>query len=351
MRIVPLLLALSSLGPWAISAQGTSTVRPARWILSYAGGAGSLQYSVDDFVRLIAAVDSTGRPTTWLSTGIVFAVLKTRSGNHFATWAGTPFASGADWEAYASEMFKPGGVLQRLDSATALVGGVLGQPRTLQVVMVTLYPDARAESVSVFGSTYHFTNSAEEARASAAYVHVIAARFDSSHFANLQLRGFYWLHEEIHGHEEQVVPLIAKAVHAEGKEFFWVPFYTAWGVESWKQWGFDEAWLQPNYFFNLKVAESRLDSSVARARRLGMGIELEFDGRAYSKPSYYDRLDAYLRVLGQAPDLQSRGVLVYEGGGGLVSLSRSRVKRDQGLYQRFVAAFAPDREQARTSEN
>jgi len=237
-----------------------------------------------------------------------------------------------------------------LDSATALVGGALGESRLLQVVMVTLYPEAKAESISVFGSTYRFTNSEAQARASAAYVDTIAARFDSSHFANLQLRGFYWLHEEIHGQEEQVVPAVAKAVHAKGKQFFWVPFYTGWGVESWKQWGFDEAWLQPNYFFNLKVAESRLDSSVDRARRLGMGIELEFDGRAYSNPSYYDRLDAYLRVLGQAPDLQSRGVLVYEGGGGLVSLSRSRVKRDQGLYQRFVAAFATDHEHARSSE-
>jgi hypothetical protein len=216
--------------------------------------------------------------------------------------------------------------------------------------MVTLYPEAKADSVTVFGSTYRFINPAEQARASAAYVHAVVARFDSSHFTNLQLRGFYWLHEEIHGQEEQVVPLVAKAVHDEGKEFFWVPFYTGWGVESWKQWGFDEAWLQPNYFFNLKVAESRLDSSVDRARRLGMGIELEFDGRAYSNPSYYDRLDAYLRVLGQAPDLQSRAVLVYEGGGGLVSLSRSHVKRDQDLYQRFVAAFAPPHEHARTSE-
>jgi hypothetical protein len=115
-----------------------------------------------------------------------------------------------------------------------------------------------------------------------------------------------------------VVRRVAQAVHARGLRFLWIPYYDAEGWERWHALGFDEAWVQPNYFFNRDVPASRLDSAAARAVRRGMGLEIEFDGRLLATPGFGDRLGPYLEVLRRYPQLAARSLAVYDGGGALL---------------------------------
>jgi len=147
----------------------------------------------------------------------------------------------------------------------------------------------------------------------------------------------------IHGAEEKVVPLVAAGVHALGRQFYWVPFYTAWGVDDWRKWGFDKAWIQPNYFFDTAVAATRLPEAVARAERFGMGFEIEFNGKVYTQAPYASRLDPYLSALSGSPTLLGRDVLVYEGAGALIALSKSGRSSDRELYSRLVRVLARSR--------
>src|SRR5207249_2401089 len=89
---------------------------PTRWILAYPGtlkGGIGTSYDVDDFVRLLGIVDSIGRVTSWLCTGVIFLQLYAPSGRIFTTWGGGTPATGADWEEYLDSIVGPHGALTR----------------------------------------------------------------------------------------------------------------------------------------------------------------------------------------------------------------------------------------------
>jgi len=343
LRLLCLLPGLA-LGQAARSSPTTESGPPRRWILLYAGskqlGLAS-SYNIPDLVQLNAALDTNGRPVGWLFTGAIALQLNAPSGHVFATWApGTP-ADGTDWTEYLDSLFAPVGVLARLDSAVGLVSGhvqPLKQP--YEVAIMIPYPDPKEQTLKFQSQVFRLDSMDGRARAVEAYITQAVARFRASHYSHLSLYGFYWLNESIHGADEALVPDVAKSVHRTGLKLLWIPFYTAWGVDAWRRWGFDEGWLQPNYFFNLGVPQLRLDSASTRAKSLGMGIELEFNGRVYSSPAYYDRLGPYLSLLEGDTTLRARAVTVYEGGGALLHLARSRNERERVLYDRFVQALS-----------
>ena len=70
-----------------------------------------------------------------------------------------------------------------------------------------------------------------------------------------------------------------------------------------------------------------------------MGIELEFDRRMFESWQFADRLEPYLGLLESAPDLRGRPIAIYEGGGALLRLARSRDAWHRSLYQRLVTAL------------
>jgi hypothetical protein len=175
--------------------------------------------------------------------------------------------------------------------------------------------------------------------AAAAYVADVERRFRGAGHARLRLDGFYWLLETMSTSDAGVVGRVAREVHARGLRFLWIPYYDAEGWERWHEFGFDEAWVQPNFFFNLDVPPSRLDSAAARAVQRGMGLEIEFDGRLLATPGFGDRLDPYLDVLRRYRQLAARSIAVYEGGGALLALSRSPQPAGRLRYEQLGQAL------------
>jgi Domain of unknown function (DUF4855) len=344
--VLPRSLVVAGLLTGSLAGSGRPAVAPAtRWVLAYAGshkGGLGTSYSVDDFVRLIAAVDSTGRPVAWLSTGMVFLQLYAPSGRTFTTWIGGTPATGADWQEYADSLMKPSGALARLDSAVRLVETAAGPlSGAFPVALMVPYPEPRVDSLSLGGTVFDFHASAGRVAAAAAYVRAGKAEFASARYRRLRLDGFYWLSESVLPADTATVTGVAKVIHSERLRFLWIPYYHGAGMESWRQLGFDEAWLQPNFFFNLQVPPPRLDSAATRAIELGLGIEVEFNSKIYSLPAYFDRLSPYLDMLEAHPALRSHSIALYEGQGALINLSRSSDSRDRALYARLIRALSP----------
>jgi hypothetical protein len=198
------------------------------------------------------------------------------------------------------------------------------------------YPEPKVDTLRLFGHTYDLSLPDDRVAAAGRFAREIASRFQAARFRHVVHDSFYWLHESIHGRDEQVVPRIAGRIHGMRFRFLWIPFFTAWGVDDWRRWGFDEAWLQPNFFFDPRIPQVRLDSAASRARSLGMGLEIEFDGRVYTQPQFYDRLGPYLSVLESNPDLRWSSIVIYEGGGALVELARRKALRYRTLYKRLA---------------
>lgn len=319
-------------------------LRPSveRWVLLYAGGPAKAttypRYTVEDDLRYVTEVDSGGRPQQWLTTGAIMLSIYGVDGRSFATWAAGKWpALGSDWESYGDSLLAPGGILDRLDSAVALGEATLGPRRApYHVVIMIPYPDSGRGTLSYLGKTYDQSVVADRIALAHEYVSSIENRFAHKAYRRLDLRGFYWLHEEIGGSDSAVVAATAREIHADSLRFYWVPYFRAPGYALWKAFGFDEAWIQPNYFFHPGVPTKQLDDALGIARANGMGMELEFDLRLFEDSGFSDRFGPYLQALEGAPDIHARSIVLFEGHGALLKLSRSTNPQEEALYRRLA---------------
>lgn len=338
-------LALLPLGhPASLAAAVAGRTAPAppaaRWILVYAGGRGRPGYTVADFGHLITSVDTSGQPVGWLMTGALFLEIRASSGRGFATWAVHPSATGVDWEAYIDSLLGPGGAISRLDSAVALATGRIGTPRSeFEVTIMVPYPDPTLDSIRYRGRVYHPSSADDRLALVDAYVHDVQVRFSTRRFRHVTLYGIYWLYETVDGADRQFLPRVAAAVHATGLQFFWIPYYRSAGHESWRTFGFDEAWYQPNYFFHPGLSPLRIDSAMVVADTLGMGIEIELDGRIFTNTAFANNLLPYIVTLWMHPALRARPIAVYDGAGGLFEMATSRDPRIRDQYDRLVSVL------------
>ena len=327
----------------------TAPVGPAapplrtRWILMYGGDRRPIHYSVDDCLRLVAGVDSAGRPTRWLSTGAILLARFPKGGRTFTSWtpAGAVPAIGQDWQDYLDSMVTPNGPLARLDSAVQETEAALGPlSGGYDVAIMTPYPDPRGDSLRFQGNLYDFHTPDGRAGAVRAFVTELARRFPSGGYGRLRLRGIYWLYENAPPRDTLTLQAASRAVHDAGLRFFWIPSYHAEGVPGWRRWGFDEAWFQPNYFFHPEVGAARMDTAYATARAAGMGLEIEMDKRLMGDTLFRPRLEPYLQMVLQHSEVQAGSLAIYEGAGALIALSRSTAPEDRRSYQRFLQVIA-----------
>ena len=347
MPLLPAFIALSLMSlvrPASIIAQeAVPQARPSRWVLVYTGGAHRPAYSVDDFVHLIAIIDTTDRPKGWLCDGAIFIEPFTVSGRSYVRFPSARQSDGVDWKVYLDSIFAPTGPIARLNSAVQVISqaaGPLGRPYQLAIMIP--YPDQKAGTIQFAGSTYDLTKTGDRASAARTYVEEVLKRFGERSYQHIALSGFYWAEEGLVDLPDTVmVNGVANYVHSRGRRFLWIPAYGNQGVPKWRSMGFDEAWLQPNFFFHPEVPQTRFDSAVAIARGLGMGIEIEFDRRMFGSAVFADRLVPYLTALEAAPDFRARSIAVYEGGGALIQLSRSHDEWHRALYHRLVRVLEP----------
>jgi uncharacterized protein DUF4855 len=332
-----------AVGPSA--AQGT----PARWVLVYTGGPQRPAYSTDDLIHLLAVVDTSGRPTGRLCDGVMLVEYEATSGRYYMPWPNGKVANGDDWTRYLDSLFQRGGALIRLDSATAAVERALGNTggRTNVVVMVP-YPPPSKDTLRFEGRSYPLDSDVSRAAAAGAFIHSVRGRIDSMRLAHLTLSGFYWMNEGITAADTALLPQVASNVHALGLRFYWIPSFDAPGAARWHALGFDDAWLQPNYFFHPDVPATRLDSALARAETAGMGIELELDRRMFGLFGggwqFADRVLPYLSAIEASPALRQRSIAIYDGGGALQLLARSRDAWHRAMYERLVDVLTTSRQ-------
>lgn len=302
----------------ACSALHAPAVHPQRWLLSYDGTYLRSVADQDFYVRAFAGAQGNNCSRALFDGVIFLGVQSATEGKWFAAWANksSPVndASVEDWFAYVDTLAAPAGPLVRLDRATSTVPGRI----TDVVIMVPALmrdPDGAVRLGSVR------VDLEQEAGRSlySAYLDTLLAKFERRGVGHLRLRGVYWLRESAWGPEATLARQVAEIVHSRNLQFFWIPYFGAGGVPEWRTLGFDAAWLQPNYFLRSELSRARLDSAVAISKSLGMGLEIEMDGRIFTSAESRRRLSEYLGRAAANPDLP---ITVYDGGGTLVRLFR-----------------------------
>ena len=132
-------------------------------------------------------------------------------------------------------------------------------------------------------------------------------RFARKNYENIQLIGFYW-HEENGNILPAYCKEVADHIHSYGLNFYWIPYFNAYNWQNWSQYGFDKAWLQPNYLF-YDVPESRLTKAYDNAATAGMFLEMEWDAL---QP--LDKHKAYWNMFKEKGILDKWPITYYESG-------------------------------------
>lgn len=259
------------------------------------------------------------------------------SGRYYMPWPNGHPSQGSDWELYLDSLTGPIGAVTRLDSAAAS----LGPGSKVSITVMVPYPDTTQRSFTYRGREYDLSDGSQRVAAVESYLHDVVDRVGARQMSHLSFYGFYWLNEGIQPFDSSLVSRVTAAAHAMGYRFLWIPSYGAAGAGQWRSFGFDAAWLQPNYFFHPEIPATRLDSAINRARAAAMGLELEFDRRLFTDSLFRDRLGPYLAAFEGAPDLRNRSIAIYEGAGALIQLSRSADARHRALYHRLVTVLRP----------
>ena len=240
----------------------------------------SAQRDASDFRYLVADADREGNPRRWGWDAFLFLRQPAPSGGNFEL--GT--ATAADWRASLDDWFAETGDVRRLSGALAEAQKRLGPPTTPRQAIFSLhylkrnFPFAAGQAA---GESPETTTNADRAAIIERHLEDLLRRWQAADLANLKLWGFYWMSETLPEADYGLLRAVAQAVHRRGYRLLWIPYSTAQGVEAARELGVDVVILQPNYAFLSQhrgvVRYDRLLATAQRARKLGLGVEIECD--------------------------------------------------------------------------
>lgn len=207
-----------------------------------------------------------------------------------------------DWLNYIySFEFREGFNVDALENAVGQVKTALEMPDYKAGVFLCL--TAPEKSVTnwgeIDGKTLNFSESNED-RITALkwYVDEQIKAFNDRKYQNIELCGFYFYNESLGSDALNYLPEITDYVRSLKYITVWSPYYAAAGYDKWKDFGFDRAAMQANYFAGAESlpnagGKERVTNAAAITASRGMGIEMEISGQ---NPNNVVGIKEYYRV-------------------------------------------------------
>ena len=267
-----------------------------------------------------------------------------------------------------------------LEKACADAAGRIGNPPSKRKVIIGL-PDAvmfehfadKSSPTVYWGDGLDFASVDGRLRALDWYIEEARSRFAALQCKYLELDGFYITAEELYlpydidvncryKNSEVIIPALAERMHSKGERLYWIPYHMAPGHKYWKQLGIDQAWMQPNWYWDYKAGERHpFDKTLAAIKENGLGMELEFEYSAVADqmkpgvggpdalgklsftskdvPALQNRVREYMRRYREAGLMGNGSIALYSGSNALTQLATSPLPEDKALYDdicRFV---------------
>jgi hypothetical protein len=299
---------------------------PAGLVLIYQGGVQRPRWTVSRFAPYVTWRDEKTGKEQWLFDGFLFIEFQDGRGHTYEKDSKLKHAGKAQWLWLLQRNFARDDGIPNLEKACEQATQRIGPPVRRRQVVITLPVPALDQTNwgDMQGRPLDFHHQPDRLAACQWYLDTALKMWRDLAPADLDLAGFYWVAERVPD-TNGLFPELSQLVHARGKEFFWVP---CWQynprLADWHSFGFDEACLQPNYFFHPGLPVSRIQTVCQFARAHGLGLEMEFDDRMLSQPAIFEpRFHAYLNAFIQYGVNGRAAMAWYEGGGALYHLSVS----------------------------
>ena len=317
----------------------------------------------------------------WLFQAFLF--LEGSSWKHDKTFVLGPGTS-ADKEVWQYQLdlwLGPEGCVKELDKACAEAASRIGAPERKRGVIIGI-PDAimfqefadKSSSTTYWGDGLDFARVEDRLQALNWYMDSAREMFDALDTRYLELSGFYITSEEIYlpwdidvncqyKNWDLIAPALAEACHAKGQGLYWIPYHLGPGYQYWKELGIDQAWMQPNWYWDLRNEgahpfEKTLEA-IRTADMAGMELELEYscvldqmpEGRmgpdgagrlVFSRadvPALQNRVRRYMQEYKDAGFFGRKSIALYSGSNAFTQLAESALPEDRALYDeicRFV---------------
>jgi Domain of unknown function (DUF4855) len=309
--------------------------KPTDLMLIYQGGVQRPRYTVSRFAPYVTYSDPQTGKEQWLFDGFLIIEFQDGRGHTYEQYSNMKHANQAQWTWLLQRNFANNDGVPNLEKAVEAAVARIGEPvRRRQVVLTLPVPEpGQTDWGTLNGHALDFNNKADRLAACNWYMDMALQAWTNLAPRELDLAGFYWVAEQ-YGSTTSLFPDLAQAVHARGKKFFWIPSYhVTTPIGNWKSFGFDEAYLQPNFFFTPTVPPSRLQHACNFAKEHGMGLEIEFDPRMITDSTVFEpRFHAYLDAFTQYGVRDGAAMAWYEGGGALYRLAVSDSSRWRADY-------------------
>ena len=275
---------------------------------------------------------------------------------------------------------KDGGVAE-LDKACMDVAARIGAPSQKRGVIIGI-PDAimferfsdKQSSTTYWGDGLDFADVDARLKALRWYIDSAREMFAALGTKYLELSGFYITSEEIYlpydidvnckfKNWDVIAPALADYCHSSGQGLYWIPYHMGPGYQYWKKLGIDQAWMQPNWYWDLKNEGrhpfAKTIASVKEADMAGIEVEMEYSGVAaqmtdgrkgpdgagrlvFSEedvPALQERVRHYMKEYKAAGFYGSKSIALYSGSNAFTQLAESTLPQDRALYDdicRFV---------------
>ncbi|MCL5268944.1 MAG: ROK family protein [Bacteroidetes bacterium] len=256
-----------------------------------------------------AHLDPDGHADDWFYDSFLFINPKSKSGtdyvadvnlgksmagegDFFPVCSPTP-SDKIDWEELLESYFGEGGSLQTLDETIEELSTSIGSPQHRRNVVLTLpYPHITQESFGAleagspnlnFSIKGQNISQATDSRLKSEvwFVEQTVRRWKEERYKNLNLLGVYWIFETVYRSwdvdDHVLLKELKKHVNSKGLKFLWIPFYATYNfhlLESYQDYYFDMAFLQPNFLFYKEGKTIEVASAVAK--RCNAGLEMEY---------------------------------------------------------------------------
>lgn len=318
---------------------GYGRIDIADMVLIYHGGVHRpMEWTREQFDPYVTYEDEKGGKN-WFFDGFLFLEFKDGQGRGFAPGYVDKHARKTEWEWLMDRHFGEATAFAGLDaSIESHISEIGSPPFKHKVVMGLPSPIPGQKDWGQLNEEWlDFTKRADRLKAAYWFIDTFIQRFEAQNYKHIELDGFYWVDEDVAKNEDLLNDL-GDYIRKGDNRFYWIPYWRAKGNNRWKELGFDFAWQQPNHFFNSGVPDSRLDVTCEFGREHGMGMEMEFDGRAlaHSPTGFRSRLEAYIDYFEKNLVYRYASIAYYEGGNGIYHFSKSNDPLDKQLLGRLA---------------
>lgn len=313
-------------------------------VLIYDGGAQRKLWDEESFEPYVSALSPDGKTENWLFDGFLFLEIYDGTYGFDVGYKKIP-ARKEHWMGLIDGYLTKGKSIKALDACLDKAKRRCKDPLKKRKIVISLpepIPNQK-DWGEIDGTKMDFSDNGDRLAAVKWYIDYVTQRFKEEKMKNVELGGFYWLVEEVIN-DKELVKEVADYIHQKKSVFYWIPYYKAPGYSDWKSYGFDQAFLQPNHFFDRKVPDSRIDEAYELAKSLGMSLEIEFDEDAREGKGKGERLRTYLNGFKKNNVFETLDIAYYQGGDGLYLL-RHGTENDKALYYEFVNIIAERQKQ------